>query len=537
MATLRLIWQCMFSPKLYRMYGDGKLQGMSYEPSHLEKWGDRVIESISLMWGISLYTSPFIATFLYRRGYLLIDGAISMVKVLTGVGVIIAASYCMRGLARSQNPMYITFLTALQAAQRDLNKDTKKALSRYDFDFSAWPVEFKWSDIPSKETLHRLYVEQQQSRSMFERVVSLPLQLICYVVAHTFGIKLAYPGSSSILQMFLFEPLLQGRSKLVEENAASRYKLQTKDGNYIDSMFVDQRGKHLHGNTLVICCEGNAGFYEIGIMVTPIEAGYSVLGWNHPGFGGSTGVPFPDQETKGIDVVLQFAMNDLHFRPENIVIFGWSIGGYCASWAAMNYPEIKGVILDATFDDILPLALPIMPKSWGPLVRMTIRDYINLNIYEQLSKYPGPIHLIRRTEDEIICTDRSDPSSNRGNSLLLKLLKYRYPLIVDDETLPILNEWLRMDSEHYSSLWKKYNLNEDICTASLILYVNNHSNSYPMLISENYSSDKKISLCLFLANKYMSNFKSSHCTPLPANLFRLPWEILSDMEYLKFDML
>lgn len=33
---------------------------------------------------------------------------------------------------------------------------------------------------------------------------------------------------------------------------------------------------------------GNAGFYEIGIMITPLALKYSVLGWNHPGFGGST---------------------------------------------------------------------------------------------------------------------------------------------------------------------------------------------------------------------------------------------------------
>ena len=32
------------------------------------------------------------------------------------------------------------------------------------------------------------------------------------------------------------------------------------------------------GKTLVICCEGNAGFYEIGIMATPITCGYSTLG-------------------------------------------------------------------------------------------------------------------------------------------------------------------------------------------------------------------------------------------------------------------
>lgn len=67
-----------------------------------------------------------------------------------------------------------------------------------------------------------------------------------------------------------------------------RYKLRARDENDIDAMFVDRRHSTPNGHTLIICCEGNAGFYEVGIMGTPIEAGYSVLGWNHPGFGGST---------------------------------------------------------------------------------------------------------------------------------------------------------------------------------------------------------------------------------------------------------
>lgn len=62
-------------------------------------------------------------------------------------------------------------------------------------------------------------------------------------------------------------------------------------------------------------------------------------------------------------------------------------------------------VLDASFDDILPLAIPRMPSSLEPLVRRTIRDYINLNIAEQLIKYPGQVMLIRRTDDEIICTE------------------------------------------------------------------------------------------------------------------------------------
>lgn len=36
-----------------------------------------------------------------------------------------------------------------------------------------------------------------------------------------------------------------------------------------------------------------------------------------------------------------------------------------ASWAVMSYPEIQSVVLDASFDDLLPLALKVMPDSWS----------------------------------------------------------------------------------------------------------------------------------------------------------------------------
>lgn len=82
--------------------------------------------------------------------------------------------------------------------------------------------------------------------------------------------------------------LVQGRARLVEVFHGTRSKLETKDKNTIDTMFVDNRNKTSKGRILFICSEGNAGFYEIGIMTSPIEAGYSALGWNHPGFAGST---------------------------------------------------------------------------------------------------------------------------------------------------------------------------------------------------------------------------------------------------------
>lgn len=100
-----------------------------------------------------------------------------------------------------------------------------------------------------------------------------------------------YPGSVKLIQSFLHPVLVQGRAKLVEEEHAKRYKLRTVDNNDVDTIFVDNRNgsdANINGKTLVICSEGNAGFYEIGIMTTPLSLKYSVLGWNHPGFGGST---------------------------------------------------------------------------------------------------------------------------------------------------------------------------------------------------------------------------------------------------------
>src|SRR5262245_23116697 len=117
--------------------------------------------------------------------------------------------------------------------------------------------------------------------------------------------------------------------------------------------------------------------------------------WNHPGFGSSTGSPWPSEEAAAIDVVVQFACNHLGWNEGDVVMYGWSIGGFTATWVGMNYRNIRALVLDATFDDIVPLALHTMPRSWGPLVERTVRAYLNLHIERQLAQYDGPVVLVR----------------------------------------------------------------------------------------------------------------------------------------------
>ena len=56
------------------------------------------------------------------------------------------------------------------------------------------------------------------------------------------------------------------------------------------------------------------------------------------------GKPYPENEANAVDVVIQFAIHRLGFELKDIVLFAWSIGGFTASLAAEEYPDIGAVV-------------------------------------------------------------------------------------------------------------------------------------------------------------------------------------------------
>ena len=145
-----------------------------------------------------------------------------------------------------------------------------------------------------------------------------------YVLSHacvsTFGLRMMFPGM--LIHNLIRGALNEGRSRFIEKKRAERAVIQTSDSyrNKIDTLFVDQRNRIRYsditrnittledissssssqqhytnnannGNILFVCCDGNASFYEVGCFQIPIDNGFSVLGWNYPGFSQSTGMP------------------------------------------------------------------------------------------------------------------------------------------------------------------------------------------------------------------------------------------------------
>ncbi|EPQ03735.1 Abhydrolase domain-containing protein 16A [Myotis brandtii] len=575
---------CVLGPRLYKIYRERDSERARsgapetpasvtapppsswdtyYQPRALEKHADSILALASVFWSISYYSSPFAFFYLYRKGYLSLSKVVPFSHYAGTLLLLLAGVACLRGVGRWTNPQYRQFITILEATHRNQSAENKRQLASYNFDFRSWPVDFHWEEPSSRylvaHTLGRrmlypgsVYLLQkalmpvllQGQARLVEESRKRPVKLFVfglgqawapltpcshsYLVAHTLGRRMLYPGSVYLLQKALMPVLLQGQARLVEECDGRRAKLLACDGNEIDTMFVDRRGTaEPQGQKLVICCEGNAGFYEVGCVSTPLEAGYSVLGWNHPGFAGSTGVPFPQNEANAMDVVVQFAVHRLGFQPQDIILYAWSIGGFTATWAAMSYPDISAVILDASFDDLVPLALKVMPDSCRGLVTRTVRQHLNLNNAEQLCRYQGPVLLIRRTKDEIITTTApEDIMSNRGNDLLLKLLQHRYPHVMAEEGLQVVRQWLEASSQlEEASIYSRWEVEEDWCLSVLRSYQAEHGPDFPWSVGEDMSARERQQLALFLAQKHLHNFEATHCTPLPVQHFQMPWHL------------
>lgn len=462
-------------------------------------------------------------------GLLSHEGLISLSRFIGTGFMVVFGALCLRGYGRFKNHDYRVFLALLEETRVNNNEENKKRLGLYDFSFKAWPVDYKWDESKADQDVRREAknaTSQSRSSGFLSFLGSWPCDFLRYFVAHSVGRPMIYPGSTGLLQSGYAEPLKTGRQYLIERSG-KRAKLEAADGNEIDTMFMDKRSREEHGsngNTLVVTCEGNAGFYEVGLMMTPFKAGYSVLGWNHPGFSGSSGVPGPESERNAVDVVIQYAVEVLGFSVSNIVVYAWSIGGYPAVWAGKTHPKIGALVLDATFDDIVPLAQCKMPEGISGFTTRVVKEYFHLDIARVLCSYPGPVLFIRRMRDEIITTEEGDISSNRGNDLLKKFLKFRYPKLVDDSGEDALDEYLAApDQATKKAIWNSLSADANLCESMYKSYVKENGREFPMMIGQDLSVEQRTHLLMFLVLRYLMDFDATHCINLPASEFRLPW--------------
>lgn len=551
MSSIKTFVSCVFGPRVqsfYKLTGhtistrtpDVLSRSHAYQPSPVEAAADYVIRLSRMVTYLGAYVSPVFFTYLvYKRS---VPGSLAntldhsaFLRLFATAVSILFGSFCIRGFARYSNPEYLQFLEAVDNAHKNPSPSNKRVLGHFDADFSAYPADFKWHEARDKRALpsySKTFPESSLGPPpqplILDRVpLRLPLDIVIALIMKTAGRRLIYPGSLSILQTVMEPAIAAGRAKLIEEHGGVRHKLISCDGNSIDSMFVDRRGTTPNGDYLIIGCEGNGGFYELGTVMTSLEAGYSVLGWNHPGFGGSTGAPYPDQEVAAVDVVVKFAMDRLQFAPKQIIMYGWSIGGFTAAWAGMRHPDIHGLVIDASFDHILPLGRNLFPRIVYPFVELAIRQHFDLDNSRIMGHYTGPVLLIRRSQDEVISTEPyNSPPHNRGNYLLLDILKQRFPDLMNDQAVRLVMEYLGGPENYQRGVLRRYSVSETACMKVLMDYFRTNRTSYPLHIGPDLDITTRDQLVLYLASKHLIDYDSVHCAPLPGRYLQKPWNLI-----------
>ncbi len=188
----------------------------------------------------------------------------------------------------------------------------------------------------------------------------------------------------------------------------------------LDVYFKSSDGLMLHGwyfmarqeKGTILVCHGNVENISTHVKLDLwlIDEGYSLFIFDYRGYGRSEGAP----DVRGVHLDAEAALQTALFslprqKHDNIIVFGKSLGGAIAVYAAANSPHkgrIKALVLDSPFSSYRLLAREKIAESiigWPfqyPLSYLVNDDYSPLRFIGRVA--PVPMMIIHGSEDTIV---------------------------------------------------------------------------------------------------------------------------------------
>ncbi|MEO0510401.1 MAG: alpha/beta hydrolase [Verrucomicrobiota bacterium] len=138
-------------------------------------------------------------------------------------------------------------------------------------------------------------------------------------------------------------------------------KLKSDDGETISAYFLEAPGSE----KLLFYSHGNGE--DLGDIRPFLEEfqrrGISVLAYDYPGYGTSTGRPSETGVFNAAEAAYQYALSELNFSPQKIVLYGRSLGSGPSCWLAERYP-VDGLVMDGAFTSTFRVMTHIKLLPW-----------------------------------------------------------------------------------------------------------------------------------------------------------------------------
>jgi fermentation-respiration switch protein FrsA (DUF1100 family) len=179
------------------------------------------------------------------------------------------------------------------------------------------------------------------------------------------------------------------------QTAVQEVQLPSADGAVIQARWCPQLG----ARGAVLYCHGNAGDLEGrgGEVRALWEAlGESVLIFDYPGFGRSTGRPSEAGCYAAAEAAYDWLIHTQHVRPEDVLIYGESLGGGVAAHLAARQRH-RALVLVRTFTSVPDVArglVPGLPAHW-----LMVNRFNNL---EEIRRCRQPIFIAQGERDRLM---------------------------------------------------------------------------------------------------------------------------------------
>jgi hypothetical protein len=168
-----------------------------------------------------------------------------------------------------------------------------------------------------------------------------------------------------------------------------------------EEKYVIVNHEHLYGwllenkssNKIILLCHGNFGniSHKEGKMIEMRNLGYSVLAFDYSGYGKSQGVP--SEQRLYDDASMMVALLRQKYQPEQIILYGESLGGPVATYVARRY-SIPTLILEAPLPSV-----KILIKNKYPIISFLAFLFPEFDTEAYLKGYNGKSLIMHSKED------------------------------------------------------------------------------------------------------------------------------------------
>ena len=148
----------------------------------------------------------------------------------------------------------------------------------------------------------------------------------------------------------------------------------------------------------IIFCHGNAGniSHRLETLSLLNSMGVNVLIFDYAGFGLSRGTVSETQTYRDVEAAWRFLIKEKSAEPEQIVLFGRSLGGAVATWFAAR--ETPGaLILESTFTSIVAMGTKLYP-----IFPVNLLARVRYDSFKLIGKVRSPILIIHSRDDETV---------------------------------------------------------------------------------------------------------------------------------------